>query len=512
MPLTDLVVKSAKPKDKQYRLPDGKGLNILVHPNGSKYWQLRYRHPLSQKGRLLQLGIYPEMTLAAAREKAREARLSIKDGIDPIEAKKEARREKEKDRLNTFQLAANAWYEHEESRWSLSTRDKIKWILTSKLGPLIGKLPMAAVKSRDLLSALNSIQAETGSETAKRSLRVAGQVWRYAATTLGVVERDITQELKGQLKSTAVTHRAAITEPKAFGKLMVDIDKYDGGVVVKAATQLSPLFFCRPGELRQLEWAELNWDKEQFEIAGKKMKMGNDHIIPICRQAMEILKALYPVTRRSKYVFAGPKRKGEERPLSENGVRMALNAMGYEKEMTPHGFRASARTLLEEELKFSIDLIEHQSARKVRDPLGRAYNRTQHLDARKEMMQHWADYLDQLKAQAGSKSAGATGLASSIVSFTQENKKIFDIEQAAKAEAFNARIKSSGHGRSQEGTSASAELSQLFSGKDEYLNKPESVVASEATPPKEKGKKHTPLASLIAKTLGDGQPPPDKYK
>lgn len=400
MALTDFKIKHEKPREKPFRLTDGHGLSLLVNPNGSKYFQLRYRHPVTRKAQLMQLGVYPTLTLLEARDMAHTARKLLRSKQDPMDEKRRLKQEALKESFNTFEQAGEAWYRYSEYKWAAATREKISWLLHAKLYPRIGKRSIVSITAKDLLQVLQRIQTDTGTETGKRALRVAGQVWRYAASSLGVVQSDITQELKGQLKSTPTTHRAAIVEPESFGRLLVDMDGYSGNPVIKAALQLSPLFFCRPGELRQLEWDDVKWDRQQIEIPGARMKMGNDHVIPVSSQAMSILRALHRHTGHRKYVFFICIRQREQRPLSENGVRVALNELGYEKRMTPHGFRASARTMLEEQLGYSIDLIEHQSGRRVRDPLGRAYNRTQHLDARKDMMQRWADYLDELKARA----------------------------------------------------------------------------------------------------------------
>jgi integrase len=269
-------------------------------------------------------------------------------------------------------------------------------ILKNNLCKWLGQRPIEEITPPELLAVLRKTEARGTLETARRALQTAGQVYRYAIAT-GRTTGDPTPALKGALATPKGKHFAAITDPVELGKLLTAIDIYQGSPEVRAALQLSPLFFCRPGELRQLEWKEVNWKEERIEIAAEKMKMRQPHIIPLCRQSLAILHSLEPITGGGRYLF--PSARGGSRPLSENGVRTALRAMGYSNDqVTPHGFRATARTLLDEVLGVRVDWIEHQLAHAVRDANGRAYNRTAHLEGRKKMMQDWADYLDSLKA------------------------------------------------------------------------------------------------------------------
>jgi len=251
-----------------------------------------------------------------------------------------------------------------------------------------------------LLAVLRKIESRGAVETAHRAKQTAGQIFRFAVST-GRAERDPSADLSGALKTPKKKHLASITDPKEVGKLLLAIDNFQGTATVTAALSLSPLLFARPGELRHMEWEEINWEGGQWEIPAEKMKIKQPHIVPLCKQAIAILKELQLLTGRGKYVF--PSARGASRPLSDNGVRTALRTLGYDNDtMTPHGFRATARTLLDEVLGFRIEWIEQQLAHTVRDPQGRAYNRTKHLPQRKDMMQKWADYLDNLKAQAAS--------------------------------------------------------------------------------------------------------------
>lgn len=398
MPLTEVAVKNAKPKEKQYRLADGGGLCLLVHPNGSKYWQLRYRNPQTGKGKLLALGVYPTVSLATARTKAREAKAALAAGTDPGEQKQLAKLTRREAAQNTLDAVAAEWFTKESLHWSETHKTRTQGLLTNNLGKWLGQRPIGDITAPELLAALRRTEARGIHETARRALQTAGQVFRYAVAT-GRAERDISQDLKGALATPKGKHFSAITDPVELGRLLVAMDNYQGTPEVKSALLLSPLFFCRPGELRQLEWAEVNLQESQIEIPAAKMKMRQPHIIPLCRQALEILTELHCLTGSGRYVF--PSARGGSRPLSENGVRTALRTLGYTNEqMTPHGFRATARTLLDEVLGYRVDWIEHQLAHSVKDTNGRAYNRTQHLESRRTMMQGWADYLDNLRSIA----------------------------------------------------------------------------------------------------------------
>lgn len=396
MALTDIQIKQAKPRDKQYRLTDQGGLYLRVYPTGARYWQLRYRSPGTGKEKVLSLGTYPATSLTAARKKTLEAKLAISAGTDPGLQKQHEKLTRKVAAENTFKAVGEEWFTKQSTHWSETHKTRTLGILKNNLCKWLGQRPISEITPPELLAVLRKTEARGIHETARRALQTAGQVYRYAIAT-GRATDDPTRALKGALTTPKGKHFAAITDPVELGKLLVAIDNYQGGPEVKAALQLSPFFFCRPGELRQLEWKEVNWQEARIEIAAEKMKMRQPHIIPLCRQTLEILQNLEPITGGGRYLF--PSARGGSRPLSENGVRTALRALGYTNEqVTPHGFRATARTLLDEVLGVRVDWIEHQLAHAVKDANGRAYNRTAHLEGRKKMMQDWADYLDSLKA------------------------------------------------------------------------------------------------------------------
>lgn len=396
MALTDIKSKQAKPTDKDYKLPDEKGLFLLIKKNGSKYWRMKYR--FAGKEKMLALGVYPEVPLKSARIKRDKARLQLESDIDPSESRKAEKVALAEAGANSFKVIALEWFGTKMTTKSKSHQDRTLRALEKDLFPQMGTTPISTIKPKELLRVLRKIESRGAIETARRAKQTCGQIFRYAVAT-GRADRDPAADLKDALQIPNKKHLASITNPKEVGRLMVSIDNYMGTPTVQAALRLSPLFFCRPGELRHLEWDEVNWEEKQIEISGEKMKMGESHIIPLCKQAIVILKELELLTGRFKYIF--PSARGASRPLSENGVRTALRTMGYDNDtMTPHGFRAMARTLLDEQLEFRVDWIEHQLAHAVRDANGRAYNRTSHLPQRKKMMQRWADYLDALKAEA----------------------------------------------------------------------------------------------------------------
>ncbi len=394
MPLTDAKIRTAKPQEKDYKLSDEKGLFLLVKKGGGKYWRYKYR--ASGKEKLMALGTYPETTLAAARSKHSDAKALLAKGIDPMLNRKASKAAKDDAASNSFEVVAREWLANRGKK-SESADKRLNRLLEKDLFPYLGKRPIQEITPPELLKTLRRIEARGAIATAHRAKQYAGMVFRYAVAT-GRTERDSSADLRGALATPQRTHFAAITSPKEAGTLLFAIHSYQGTPTVQAALKLSPLLLCRPGELRQLEWSEINWDEKRIELPKTKMKMGQEHVIPLCNQAHEILKELQLLTGRSKYVF--PSARGGSRPLSDNGVRTALRTLGYSNEqMTVHGFRAMARALLDEVLNFPVDWIEHQLAHQVRDVNGRAYNRTAHLLQRFGMMQSWADYLDTLKAQ-----------------------------------------------------------------------------------------------------------------
>jgi len=394
--LTATGVQQAKGRAKAAKLADGGGLYLLVKPNGTKYWRYNYR--FAGKRKTLALGVYPDTSLADARKLHKAARETLAKGIDPGEAKRIERITRHLASADSFEAVATEWYESRLQDKSDSYRDRTRSLLKNDLNPSLGSRPISQVTSAELLMVLRKVEARGAVNMAHRAKQTAGQVFRYAVAT-GRAERDPSGDLRGALKTKAKKHYAAITDPVQVGKLLLAIDAFQGTPTVKTALQLSAMLFQRPGEIRNMKWTEINWDDAVWEIPAEKMKMGLPHIVPLCSQALEHLRALHSLTGRGRYVF--PSARGGSRSLSENAVRVALRTMGYDNDtMTPHGFRAMARTIMDEVLNYRVEWIEHQLAHAVKDANGRAYNRTAHLPQRKAMMQGWADYLDNLKAQA----------------------------------------------------------------------------------------------------------------
>lgn len=393
MLLTNLQVKSAKPKEKQYTLADGKGLCLLVLPTGGKYWH--FRSKVGGKEVRMSFGTYPEVSLADARERRDEARRQIASGISPADARKAQKAARTESDLNSFEVVAREWFQKFSPMWSASNAEKVKARLEKDLFPWIGQRPIAELKAPELLATLRRIEDRGAVDTAHRVKQNCGQIFRYAIAT-GRAERDVSSDLKDALGRTRKKHLAALTDPKDVGPLLRAIDDFKGSFVVRSALRLAPLVFVRPGELRQAEWSEFDLEKAEWSIPAHRMKMKESHLVPLSRQAIAILKELHPFSGNSKYLF--PSIRTNIRPMSDNTINAALRRIGYtSSEMTGHGFRAMARTILDEVLGFRPDFIEHQLAHAVRDPNGRAYNRTAHLEERKRMMQQWSDYLDGLK-------------------------------------------------------------------------------------------------------------------
>lgn len=396
MALKAAQVDKAPARDKTYKLFDEKGLYLQVTKTGAKYWRMKYRY--AGKEKLLSIGVYPEVSLKAARLARDEARQQLSNGIDPSLEKQLKRSLVTTNTENNFGAIALEWAEVKLAGMSHSHVSRTTRNLQNHLIPALGKRPVTEITAPDLLRVLRVIESRGTIDTAHRCKQVAGQVFRYAVAT-GRADRDVSADLKGALKARQKNHYASITEPKEVGRLLLAIDEFQGTNLVKAALKLSPLLFCRQGELRQLEWSEVNWDESRIEIPAAKMKMREDLIIPLSHQAKDIIEQLQPLTGRGKYLF--PSARGGSRPISDNTVRTALRTLGYTNEqMTPHGFRAMARTLLDEVLGYRVEWIEQQLAHTVKDTNGRAYNRTKHLPQRAEMMQRWADYLDELKLEA----------------------------------------------------------------------------------------------------------------
>jgi integrase len=395
MALTDTAIRNIKPREKQFKLYDYDGLFIIIAPSGGKWWRFKYR--FGGKEKQLSLGTYPEVSLSQARERRNEARKQVAAGIDPSQVKK-AEKFAQTDTKNSFEAVAREWHEKFKPTWTTGHAKTILARLENNVFPWMGGRPINDIKAPEVLMVLRRIENNGFLESAHRVKIICGQVFRYAVAT-GRAERDPTGDLRGALPPRKPKHMAAITKPEEVGALLRAIDGYEGSFVVKCALRLAPLLFVRPGELRKMEWADVDLDAGEWSIPAEKMKSHEAHLVPLSRQAVEILREIEPLTGTGKFVFPSP--RTPKRPLSDNGVLSALRRMGFEKsEMTGHGFRAMARTLLDEVLQERPDLIEHQLAHKVRDPLGRAYNRTKHIEERRRMMQTWSDYLDGLKVGA----------------------------------------------------------------------------------------------------------------
>ena len=392
MPLSATVIKTAKPKEKNYKLSDERGLYLLVTPKGKKWWRFDYR--FQKKRKTLSMGVYPDISLKEARERRDQARKQIANDIDPSEVRKIAKSETLGQSENNFEVVAREWFVKFSSSWSDGHAGRIIRRLERDIFPWIGNKPIADITAPQLLEVIQRIENRGALETAHRALGNCGQVLRYAIAT-GRVDRDLSGDLKGSLPPVKSIHFAAITDPNKIGSFLRVLEGYQGTFVVHCALRLAPLVFVRPGELRKAEWVDIDLENAQwcFDVS----KTDVQHIVPLSRQSVTILSELHSLTGMDRFVF--PSARSLSRPMSENAVSGALRRLGIEKEeMSGHGFRAMARTILDEVLGFRPDYIEHQLAHAVRDPNGRAYNRTAHLPERRKMMQAWADYLDTLKA------------------------------------------------------------------------------------------------------------------
>ena len=410
MPLSDRAIRNQKPGPRPRKVADGQGLYLLVQPNGALLWRLKYR--LGGREKLLALGAYPEVTLARAREKRLEARRLLDAGTDPAEEKRAAKLVAGKASDETFERIAREWLEKESSSWVASHGERIKRRLERDVFPHIGRRPIGEIKAPAVLDVVQRIVARGAVETAHRALQNIGGVMRFAVVT-GRAEIDPTPSLRGALPSPKAAHHSAVTEPEALGDVLRAIDGYRGSQVVRCALQMAPHVFVRPGELRHAEWSEIDLEEALWSIPAAKMKARTAHLVPLSTQVVEMLREVHKLTGRSQWVFTNG--RSYKRPMSENALLAALRGLelvgeeldekGQPRSLTAHGFRATARTLLDEKLGHPPHLIEHQLAHVVRDPLGRAYNRTQHLPERRAMMQRWSDYIDELRVgkRAGAK-------------------------------------------------------------------------------------------------------------
>lgn len=389
-PLKDTKIRQAKPAAEPYRLSDGDGLYLLVQPNGAKWWRFDYR--FNGRRKTLSLGVYDDVSLAKARERRAAARALVADGVDPS-----LERQKAKQRTSqafSFEAVAREWLAKQKGVLAPVTYEKAEWVLFSLITPWLGTRPIGEIEPPELLEVLRRIEQRGKHETAHRAKQRCGQVFRYAIAT-GRATRDPSADLRDALTPIRATHRAALTDPADVGELMRAIAAFEGTLVVACALRLAPLVFVRPGELRRAEWAEIDLAAGVWRIPAARMKMREAHIVPLSTQAVAILRELRPLTDRRQYVF--PSVRDPRRPMSENTISAALRRLGYSgTEMTGHGFRATASTLLNE-MGWAPDVIERQLAHVPRNKVRAAYNRAQHLAERRRMMQAWADHLDELR-------------------------------------------------------------------------------------------------------------------
>lgn len=394
MPLTDTAIRNAKPGEKPYPIRDEKSLYLIINPSGSKWWRWDYR--FAGKRKTLSMGVYPDVSLKAARDKRDDARRLIADGIDPGENRKIQKAALLERAENSFEVIAREWYAKFSPNWAVSHSSKIIRRFEREVFPWLGGRPIAEIKAAELLRTIKRIESRGVLETAHRTLQNCGQVFRYAVAH-GLCERDPSGDLRGALPPVKGRHFAAIVDPDGIAKLLRSFDDFSGSFIVLCALKLSPLFFVRPGELRKAEWTQIDFDSAEWRYTVTKTDTA--HLVPLAPQAIAILRELQPLTGHRRYVFAG---RNPQQPMSENTVNAALRRLGYDtqKDITGHGFRAMARTILHEELHFDPAVIEHQLAHSVPDALGTAYNRTKFLKERKVMMQVWADYLDKLREGA----------------------------------------------------------------------------------------------------------------
>ena len=411
--LTDIAIRKAKPGEKSVKLSDGAGLYLELHPNGSRYWRMKYRHAGIEKR--LAFGVYPEVTLAEARGHRDQARKLIANGVDPSEVRKSTKvaevAKADAVRLEAKGLPGPGTFEHVAREWlttiheakvSPGHAERTRIRLEQDAFPWIGRRPIAEIEAPELLQALRRMEARGAIETAHRVKDACGQVFRYGIAT-GACKRNPATELKDAMRPVPTRHHAAIVDPKQGGELLRDLMAYSGHPVTRAALALSALLLLRPGELRQMQWAWVDLEGAIVTIPGELMKRkkadkenGRPHVVPLARQAVALFTDLHALTGTKLHVF--PSLHTGERPMSENTVNVALRRMGYDRDtMTAHGFRAMARTMIAERLGVAPKVIEAQLAHAVGDSLGRAYNRTQFIDQRREMMTKWADYLDRLR-------------------------------------------------------------------------------------------------------------------
>jgi integrase len=387
--LTDAKIKNAQPVDKPYRLYDSGGMYLEIAPSGGRWWRLKYR--IGGKEKRISLGVYPTVSLKEARFARDKAKDQLREGLDPGASR----------RGNTFEELAKEWIDKQSAKWIPSHSERILGRLKRDVFPWMGSKPIASVTAPEVLAVLERVEKRGAGETTRRLFQYTSSIMRYAVSR-GTIKADPTTALRGALATPSVRNLPSIREPKALGALLRALDGYEGGFVTRCALRLAPLLFLRPGELRTLQWADVNFEAKEIRIPAPRMKLRREHIVPLSDQALEILEELRPLTgtgKNKKYLF--PSVRTAERPMSENTVNMALRALGFDKsQMVGHGFRSIASTLLNESHKFHPDAIERQLAHVERSKVRAAYNHAEHLPERRSMIQWWADEIDKLKAGA----------------------------------------------------------------------------------------------------------------
>ncbi|MBV8135352.1 MAG: tyrosine-type recombinase/integrase [Deltaproteobacteria bacterium] len=383
--LTDTKIKQAKPAEKPYKLFDERGLYLIVTPSGGKWWRLKYYH--GGKEKLLALGTYPDVPLRDARERRDDARKKLAAEVDPNAERKAAKQQRE----DSFEAVAREWCAKFSASWVEEHTTTVIGRLEKNVFPWLGTLPIAEITAPELLTALRRIESRGAVEVARRVNQVCGAVFRYAIAT-GRASRDVSTDLRGALAPVVEKHHGAVTDPKEVATLMRALNGYQGSFIVRCALRFSALTFARPGEIRKATWSEIDLDNATWRISAERMKMRREHIVPLSRQAVEVLRELRPLTGSGLYVFPG--NRSADRAMSENTICAALRYLGYAQgKATAHGFRSTASTLLHE-MGWQSDVIERQLAHVEQNAIKGAYNRAEHLPERTRMMQAWADYLD----------------------------------------------------------------------------------------------------------------------
>ncbi|RQN35026.1 tyrosine-type recombinase/integrase [Paraburkholderia tropica] len=392
MALTELAVRNTKPTDKQQKLFDGGGLFLLITPAGGRRWVLKYR--FNGKEKSLALGTYPEVSLSEARKRRETARQKLADGTDPGETKKAEKRAAKLAAGNSFEAVARAWMKERQSYVEAAQHEKTLSRFVNDIFPWIGRRPISELEAPEILDVLKRIDSRGARYTSHRIRSEISRVFRYGIKE-GFCKHDPARDLQGAIPPAKTTHFASITDPEKVGEMLRAFDGFSGTFPVLCALKLAPMLFVRPGELRKAEWEEVNLDKAEWRYHVSKTK--TEHLVPLSTQAVAILHELYALTGSGQYLF--PSARDRKRPMSDATINAALRRLGYDTrtEITGHGFRAMARTILHEELEQKPEVIEHQLAHSVPDNLGRAYNRTKFIKDRRAMMQTWADYLDRLK-------------------------------------------------------------------------------------------------------------------